>query len=251
VTITDAIQFFDERYQEIESYLLFLQNVEKSVQDGSPQLSNVDAQITPEQHKILKASLYLQLYNLVESTVSRCLEMVVNEIYKAGRSPGDLSEHLRKEWVRFVARTHHDNLGPEKRFKAALEMCEQLLQESPITDFKIERGGGGNWDDSSIEEICERLGCSLTISPCVRTAVKRRRRNDMGALEIVKTLRNDLAHGSLSFAECGNDATVSELQDIARAVGEYLREAIECFINFIESNISKSKLQIKQGEVVA
>ena len=85
MTITDAIQFFDERYQEIESYLLFLQNVEKSVQDGSPQLSNVDAQITPEQHKILKASLYLQLYNLVESTVSRGLEMVVNEIYKAGR----------------------------------------------------------------------------------------------------------------------------------------------------------------------
>lgn len=251
MSITEIFQFFDERYQEIESYLSFLQDIEKSVQGGSPKLSNVDTQITPDQQKILNASLYLQLYNLVESTVSKFLEMVVNEIKKAERAPGDLGEELRREWVRSIARTHHDNLGAEKRLEAALKMCEQLLQESPIADFTIERGGGGNWDDSSIEEMCKRLGCRLTISSDIRTAVKRHRRDDMGALGIVKTLRNDLAHGSLSFVECGNDVTVSELQDITTVVGKYLREAITCFISFIDSNISRGKPKIGQGEVVA
>lgn len=239
---TDLITTFDERYQEIEIYLSFLYNVEGSVQNGLPRLSGFNELITPDQQKILKSSLYLQLYNLIESTVSRCIEAVTQEIEKGNRSPKELGKDLRKEWVRSIARTHQDNLGSDKCLEAAIQMCEQLLQESPIKDFTIESGGGGNWDDFSIEKMCERLGCSLTISPDVLTAAKRHRRNEMGALGIVKSLRNNLAHGSMSFAECG-DIAVSDLQEITIAIGNYLRETIHCFINFIESNMYKSDSQ--------
>lgn len=239
----DLAPFFEERYSEIDAYLSFLQNVEDAAREGAPRFRGTNAPITTEQKKILNSSLYLQLYNLVEATVLRCLEAVVTAVEEAERLPNELSRELRTEWVRSVARTHND-LGPEKRLKAALDMCEQLLQQMPVKGFKIEPGGGGNWDDSSIEKMCERVGCGLTISPTVIQAAKRHIRDDMGALKLVKDRRNGLAHGSLSFVDCSDGVTVAELKGIASAVGDYLREAVGCFVSFVEVEIAKEEAVI-------
>lgn len=246
----DLAPFFDERYAEIVAYLSFLQNVEDAAREGTPRLRGTDAPITTEQKKILNSSLYLQLYNLVEATVLRCLEAVVAAIEEAERRPSELGIGLRTEWVRSIARTHSD-LGPEKRLHAALDLCEQLLQQMPVKGFKIEPGGGGNWDDSSIEKICERVGCGLTLSPDVVQAAKRHIRDDMGALKLVKNRRNGLAHGSLSFVDCSDGVTVAELKGLATAVGDYLREAVGCFVSFIQVEIAKSKEQMETEGVVA
>lgn len=246
----ELVPFFDERYAEIEAYLSFLQNVEDAARDGTPRLRGTDAPITTEQKKILNSSLYLQLYNLVEATVLRCLEAVVAAIEEAERRPSELSINLRTEWVRSIARTNSD-LGPDKRLQAALDLCEQLLQQMPVKGFKIEPGGGGNWDDSSIEEICERVGCGLTLSPSVVQAAKRHVRDDMGALKLVKNRRNGLAHGSLSFVDCSDGVTVAELKGLVTAVGDYLREAVGCFVSFIEVEIAKKNAPAQKEGAVA
>ena len=230
--------FFEERYSEIEAYLSFLQNVEDAARGGAPRFPGTDTPITPEQKKILNSSVYLQLYNLVEATVLRCLEAVVAAVEQAERLPSELSLELRTEWVRWMARTHSD-LGPDRRLQAALEMCEQLLQQMPVKDFTIEPGGGGNWDDSSIEKICKRVGCGLNLSPSVVRAAKRHVRDDMGALKLVKNRRNGLAHGSLSFVDCSDGVTVAELKGIASAIGDYLREAVASFVKYVEVEIAK------------
>jgi len=247
---TDLVPFFDERYAEIETYLSFLQNVEDAAREGTPRLRGTDAPITTEQKKILNSSLYLQLYNLVEATVLRCLEAVGVAVEEAERRPSELSIGLRTEWVRSIARTHCD-LGPDKRLQAALVLCEQLLQQMPIKEFKIELGGGGNWDDSSIEKICERVGCGLTLSPSVVQAAKRHVRDDMGALMLVKNRRNGLAHGSLSFVDCSDGVTVAELKGLGTAIGDYLREAVGCFVNFIEAEIAKKEVQAEKEGAIA
>lgn len=247
---TDLVPFFEERYAEIEAYLLFLQNVEDAAQQGTPRLRGTNAPITTQQTKILNSSLYLQLYNLVEATVLHCLETVVAAIEEAERRPSELSIGLRTEWVRSIARTHSD-LGPDKRLLAALDMCEQLLQQMPIKDFRIEIGGGGNWDDSSIEKICERVGCGLALSPSVIEAAKRHVRDDMGPLKLVKNRRNGLAHGSLSFVDCSDGVTVTELRGLVTAVGDYLREAVGCFVNFIETEVAKRDIQVENEGAIA
>lgn len=233
----ELVPFFEERYAEIEAYLSFLKNVEEATREGAPRFRGTNTPITTEQKKILNSSFYLQLYNLVEATVLRCLDAVVVAIEEAERLPGELSIELRTEWVRSIARTH-GGLGPEKRLEAALDLCEQLLQQMPIKDFKIEPGGGGNWDDSTIEKLCERVGCGLTISAEVVRAAKRHVRDDLGALKLVKNRRNGLAHGSLSFVDCSDGVTVAELRGLAAAVGNYLREAVGCFTNFIKLEIA-------------
>ena len=59
----------------------------------------------------------------------------------------------------------------------------------------------------------------------------------MGPLKLVKDRRNGLAHGSLSFVDCSDGVTVSELKQVATSVGDYLRESVQCFTNFIEMEI--------------
>ena len=247
MTETDLISFFAERYTEIEEYLSFLQNVEQATREGTPRFHGTKTPITPTQKKILNSSLYLQLYNLVEATVLQCLEAVVTAIEEAERHPSEFSLALRTEWVRSIARTHCD-LGPDKRLEAALELCDQLLKQIPLSRFKIESGGGGNWDDSSIEKLCQRIGCELRLTPPVLQAAKRHIRDDMGALKLVKDRRNGLAHGSLSFVDCSDGVTVKELRDLTTAVGNYLQEAVSCFVCFIKAEIvNKENQSNKKG----
>src|ERR1700733_16261084 len=133
MTTSDLVDFFEERLAEINSYLDFLGTVETAVGAGTPQLIGAAATITTSQQKILYSSVYLQLYNLVEATVSRCIKAVTDAAtsglsrYKAA----DLNASLRQEWVRVAARTHVA-LTPENRLKSAVAMCEHLIGQLPV-----------------------------------------------------------------------------------------------------------------------
>nr|WP_083778584.1 MAE_28990/MAE_18760 family HEPN-like nuclease [Oscillochloris trichoides] len=232
--MSDFVQLFNERLQEIEAYLDLLAALEQQVQQGPPSIGRTGPVITVQQQKILYSSVYLQLYNLVESTVSRCIEAFSNAVIERGPwYPSDLSTNLRREWVRCTARTHTE-LNYENRLAAAFELCEHLVQSLPISTFRIEKGGGGNWDDNSIQDISSRLGLVLRINQDIYRSIKRPFRNDQGSLVFIKNLRNELAHGSLSFAECGEGVTVSDLRELKERTASYLNEVVQFFQKSID-----------------
>ncbi len=233
--MNDFSQTFEDRKIEIEVYLDLLESLERQVQQGTPRLGASGSVITVQQQKILYSSVYLQLYNLVESTVKCCVEAVCIAVTSDQWRPNDLSDKVRREWVRFTARTHKE-LNNENRLESALCLCEHLVQILPISTFEIETGGGGNWDDNAIEEISNRLGLSLSISPNIYRGIKRPFRDDKGALTFVKSLRNALAHGSVSFVECGEGITVRELRDLSNRTTLYLQEVVACFRSSIDAH---------------
>jgi len=225
---------FSERLAEVDAYLDFLRVLEAAAQHGPPKLERAEHPITTQQQKILYSSVYLQLYNLVESTMTRCIDAVpIAATSGGGWKPGDLCDSLRREWVRFVARTHID-LTPDHRLVSALELCEDLVSALPVGEFSIDKGGGGNWDDYAIEAISGRLGFRLIVSQPVYSAIKSRIRDDLGPLGLVKSLRNRLAHGAISFAECAEDVTVAQLIELKEKTSSYLHEVMEQFISYLE-----------------
>ncbi len=231
--MSDFEQIFEERLQEIESYLDLLDGFDKQMQEGPPRIGREGTLVTVQQQQILYSSVYLQLYNLVEATVSLCIESLSEAILVLNPQPKDLTAKLRREWVRSTARTHTD-LNYENRLLSALHLCEHLMRAIPISRFEVERGGGGNWDDSAIEHVADRLGLLLRVDGQIYTKIKRPFRNDQGALAFIKTLRNKLAHGKVSFAECGMGVTVGDLYDLKELTATYLREVISCFKTAID-----------------
>ncbi|MFF5976798.1 MAE_28990/MAE_18760 family HEPN-like nuclease [Streptomyces sp. NPDC012769] len=232
----DLLSFFEERFEEVDAYVGLLEELEKAAQDGAPRLHGTAYKISATQQKILYSSLYLQLYNLVEATVSRCVEAITQAAAHDGRwQPHQLNTELQREWIRSIARTHTD-MSPENRLKHAVQLSEHIIQQLPVREFSVEAGGGGNWDDEAIFVMGKRLGCVISITPETRRDVKANMRDDLGPLKLVKDRRNSLAHGSVSFADCADGVAVEELRRMASSVEGYLREVIDCFIRHIESH---------------
>ncbi|MDR6530256.1 hypothetical protein J2800_000992 [Caulobacter rhizosphaerae] len=228
---------FSERRDEIRSYLSFLSGVEEAVRSGVPRLGAAGPAISAQQQRILYSGVYLQLYNLVESTISGCLDAVsVTALAQVVRAPSDLSAKLRGEWVRHMAKTHRE-MGAERRLESVLALCEHLVSALPVGPFRIEKGGGGNWDDEEIYKIAARIGFDLNVSAEAQAAVKSKIRNDKGALALVVDLRNGLAHGRLSFVECSQDDNVDDLTRLANRVFVYLEEVVAAFERFIDDGL--------------
>lgn len=241
---------FDERLQEIEAYLNLLEALERQVTQGPPVIG--EAPITAQQQRILYSSVYLQLYNLVEATATWCIDGVAAAAASGGRwQPSDLSADLRREWVRAVARTHTD-MNYENRLRVAVEVSDWLLEGRPVAAWAVEKGGGGNWDDMELEAIASRLGCQLSVSKAAYKTIKQPIRDDKTPLVLVKFLRNKLAHGALSFTECGENVTVKELRAITDSAAGYLREVVDHFQRFIDnySFLTPSKRPAAEGPPV-
>jgi MAE_28990/MAE_18760-like HEPN len=231
--VDPLVEVFEERLQEIDAYLDLLSALEQQVQTGPPSLGGIP--ITAQQQRILYSSVYLQLYNLVEATVTWCISAVSTAANSGGTwRPGDLSADLRREWVRSTARTHIV-LTQEHRLNSAVEMCNTLVEALPLAAWAVQTGNGGNWDDWEIESITARLGLELRISPEVYKAAKRKIRDDKSALVFIKDVRNRLAHGSVSFDQCGDGVTVIDLREIKERTASYLKEVIVAFSSFIGS----------------
>ena len=224
-------QAFEERLQEIEVYLDLLEHLEQQVAIGPPRIGS--SAITTQQQKILYSSVYLQLYNLVEATITWCIDAVCNAATNNARwKPSDLAALVRREWIRSTARTHLE-LTAENRLESAVELCDHLINALPLLKFTMERRS--NIDDLVIQQIAERLGLEMRLSQEALRSVKQPVRDDKGPLALVKDLRNRLAHGSLSFSECGEGVTVPDLRELKARTVIYLREVIAGFRAYIES----------------
>lgn len=229
---------FDERLQELHTYLDLLDGIEKQVQGGLPRLGQGPSGLTisAQQQKILYSSVYLQLYNLVEATITRCVDALSDAVIEQERwFPADLTAELRREWVRYIARPQVEQ-GADRRLESTMKLCEHLVQGHPLSQLKIVKGSDGNWDDNAISDLAERLGLSLRIQDATVAPIKRHFRDDKGALSFIKITRNKLAHGSLSFVECGDGVTAAELRELTDKTSTYLREVVESFQRWIDAH---------------
>jgi hypothetical protein len=225
---------FQERRSEIESYLAFLEGVERQIQSGPPSIGAEGPTITTLQQRMLYSGVYLQLYNLVEATITKCVDAICDGISIGEWRPHDLRTELQREWVKYFAETTAD-LNHESRLDRSVRLLEHLITSASIGHMKILRGGGGNWDDEAIYKFASRLGCALNFSADTQANIKRPFKNDRGALVLIVTLRNDLAHGNVSFAECGDDVLVGELKDLAGKTFAYLEEVVDSFSEYVET----------------
>lgn len=194
---------FQERVREIESYFLFV----SSVDTGANLIVNSDtkdsAYASQDQNDLvrtLKATAFLLLYNLMESTVSNAIEAIYDELDQNSINFDSCSNQIRRIVLANLKQHNVTEILPS--------LCS-ISSDIVTKTFKKDKIVSGNVDAKKIREVAADYGFASpnTNGDCLLT---------------VKTSRNDLAHGSKSFAEVGRNYTTSELIIMKERVVDYL-----------------------------
>ncbi|CAO3417852.1 MAE_28990/MAE_18760 family HEPN-like nuclease [Azospirillum doebereinerae] len=210
----EARDTFERRKAEVALYLGFLFDVV----ERKPKLKFKDTEADFDRSliKIMLANGYLLLYNLVESTMTNGVDAIHQRI----RSENTEFDALRTELKRIVLR----------QFRST--NVDKLLQSlGPVRTGIIHCGYNreelfsGNLDAKAIRDVADSYGFQPRHD-------SERSRGGHRLLE-VKTKRNDLAHGKVSFEECGQEASVDRLLQIHTEVVSYLDAVLNAIDNYV------------------
>lgn len=209
---------FNDRKDEIDLYfefIDFLDNIEKTENMGKSSyiLYNKDIE------KIIRANSLLMLYNLVESTLVTGMEEVYSALKENNITYSQVRSEIREIWFNYRFSNAYDRKAHYDTYKKTAEkiITSIMLNEPLILDRKA-TGISGNLDATSIRDVCKKHGIQFHTPVNCHGGEK---------LTQVKDQRNQLAHGTLSFVECGRDFTVEDLHVIKEEVENFLSGFID------------------------
>lgn len=213
---------FEKRVTEIE---LFFKHLEHLEEDGAllyfPNRTRHKTQPhNNELIKVFKANVFLLLYNLAESSIKQSLTEVYDTISSENLTYQDVIDEIKKIWI---AQKHDNfrNIGTENIFIAINQLAFEIID----IRFDSAKVISGNIDGRKIKEFSTKHGFSD------RT---HRNANNGNKLHQVKMQRNNLAHGNISFAECGRNYSVGQLRDTKKEVILYLRNILRNIKKYLD-----------------
>lgn len=180
----------ERRYEDIK----MMENVLESNQ-------KVDTQL------ILKSSLMLMIYNMVEGTMSNLLMEYFDYIHAENISISSLPNGFQHTIQSYLDKRNRGSTNVENSSDTIFE-----LSYSEMTKYL--KLFSGNLDSRSIRELCEKVGVDLPEN--IKEPV----------LLIVKNNRNKLAHGETRFNNTCQDITLDEIKKICNKTQEYLQKII-------------------------
>ena len=116
----------------------------------------------------------------------------------------------------------------------AIDLFEQVLNIKPV-EIKLPLSGGGNWRFTEIKAFSKQIGVIFNFDQELKAKINKKFRDDKKPIRLIKEIRNKLAHGSLSFTECGQDHVASEFRELINIVKEFLEAVIEHYDAFINN----------------
>lgn len=193
---------FDERVQEIDTYFSALKELDQEVASHS----SAKLYCNDEFIKILKANTLIMIYNLVESTVMGGILEIYDKLKQDGLTYAGVRKEIKDIWFSYKFRQVYDQQAHFNSYKGkALEIVNSILTGEIIEMDRKATAISGNLDAQQIRNVCNEHGIVFQADAASRGGV---------VLETVKERRNDLAHGTLSFAECGRNYSIDDLNKI-------------------------------------
>lgn len=208
-------QDFQDRVNEIESYFDFVLNVANGntqlIKKGEALESAYSSQNQSDLVRTFKATAFLLLYNLMESTVSNAVEAIFDELSSLTISYDDCRKEIRR-----VVLT---NLKQQDVVEI-LPVLSRLSIDVVSKTFRKNKIVSGNVDAKKIRKVADEYGFAHPSA-------------DGTSLATIKSSRNDLAHGSKSFAEVGRDYTITQLIEMKDKAIDYLNAMLANVASYI------------------
>jgi len=163
--------------------------------------------ITQDMQCAIKAQFLVVLYNIVESTVCDCLNSFYDSIADDGLTYAELSDEMRTMWKNYLKRT--SNPWAQK--------SDMELMGMAIRFENLAINISGSLDIRKIFEVFSKHGCKLD---------ETNRDKYSNSFLIIKNKRNNLAHGNVSFSECGSNYLVSDLEKFKKDILDGMQEIV-------------------------
>lgn len=211
---------FRERVKEIEVYLRAIEQVESDeylfLKTTSKRSRRVP--LNDDLPKIMKAAFFLILYNLVESCVRSCLKELYSAITSERKCIEDFEVIFRKLWVAKKFKEIDPVSSNQKTYRElVVEMIEDVVAKKEFSIPGEEISLSGSLDARKTREILQQHGVPFKTHY---------RAFGGGQLATIKHNRNSLAHGHISFSECGRDFTHESLSRIKSETVVFLRSVM-------------------------
>ncbi len=234
---------YNKRVSEIDiiyKNLLFIENL-NIISDNSLELKdrikefnldidsniNIEVIFSNDAERIIKSNILLMLYNIVESTVKNSFLYMYDCIRFDQCNYNNASDEIKRVWKRWY---HNDYFNLTTNFETCKnksdELIEFILNEDLIELNKDSIGANGNLDLREIKEIMKKHGVSNQFNSSEQAGC---------TLLNIKNIRNDLAHGSKTFNECGADYSIIDIKNMIESICLFLDEFIEKIKNYLDS----------------
>lgn len=176
--------------------------------------------------KTMKASCFLMLYNLVESSIRGSMTNLYESINASNGELIGFQDYVKEVWLK----QHFKKIDPISSNQATyqnilVDIVESILTGSSVALDPKKVPISGNLDARKIRELFQSHNIPFNTHY----------RAFKGAeLKTVKDKRNSLAHGDISFAECGREYTVSEIENIKKQTVVFIRSSLKNVKKHIE-----------------
>jgi MAE_28990/MAE_18760-like HEPN len=208
---------FDTRKKEIHTYFEYV----KEITGNHAQLLLHDQSVKPfsmDFKQIILANGFLLLYNLVESTFSNAIEAIYKTIIAEGCPYDAIQPNIQKEIIDNVRK----NLNTNRFVETVQDIALDILNHYPTPRQLF----AGNIDQIEIKRFAQKYGFSFhTDAMTTRNGEK---------LKTIKNQRNDLAHGFVSFKNCGKERTFSEMEEMKNQSLLYVEQILNNIALFLE-----------------
>lgn len=210
---------FAQRKDDVDAHfrcLKFINKVEshkhKPVVDTA---SGVELYVDLQMQCCMKAQTLVLLYNMVESTICECLNYIYDAVADDGLLYSDLTDKMRRMWNASCRRAK----GPEKDLDEAAKMPLKVKFQALAINTS------GSIDIRKIYDAFADHGC----------AIAEEKRDECGnSFLTVKSKRNLLAHGNVSFSQCGSNYLYEDLVKMKSDISTFLQIVIDATKEFVE-----------------
>lgn len=226
---------FNDRKKEIEEFIslmVFLErkNDEKSPNDDVTFFQNffypADGGITISYQSminIMKSNVALMIYNIIEFTVSGLIDVIYDAIRNQELSYIDVNDSIQQLWRKtMLSATKDPNANYNTFLRKSEEMIDYILNKKTLDLQTRNILRVGNLDGVKIKDSLEAHGVTFPSRDNYRP----------DKLNFIKTKRNELAHGAISFTEALRDRAIKDISDDNEIIFSFLKDLIETVENY-------------------
>ncbi|WP_158467780.1 MAE_28990/MAE_18760 family HEPN-like nuclease [Pseudomonas putida] len=220
ILVVELYDLFRQRSAEVSRYICFIENI---ANNRSVSLAGeINGEVTPiagselsrELTKTLRANTYLLLYNLVEATMTNAIDAIHKAVDGDNLGFDQLSGSLQN-----IALSHFKRAIKDNHNSALSERVHPIEIAITRLGYDREKIFSGNVDCSEIRTTAKKYGFQ-TADPNLNG------RKTLLQLRDIKDKRNALAHGRLSFEQCGQDTSPEYLSKVHYQTTVYLRSIL-------------------------